>query len=393
VQIGSVEIFGKVADIDSFVFISQWYDGVSFVNIDDPQLPHIEGAFETPRFGDQFFLGDGYAYGPADQFDVIDLSDPASPFRIGSTDEGGGWHIDVVDTIAYVSSNDSVFRIFNIADPGVPFLAGSTGEAGYSYAVAANGDYAFLPTWHDGLVVVNTTNPAAPFVEINHMDWGRSGYALLSGDVLYMEDIIAINVSDPLDPFLAGELQFYGNTHDAAIVDTFIYLASGDSELMNGWLRIASINDPENPYSLGTYSTSNEGMSVAAEGNIACMSDGAGLYLLNVSDPANPTLLANGGVLAMSHVEMNGEYIYVSGSFGFYVFQYTTVCGDANDDGTVNVGDAVYIIQYVFAGGPPPPWICKADANDDGLPDVGDAVYLVNYIFRSGSPPIETCCD
>jgi hypothetical protein len=29
--------------------------------------------------------------------------------------------------------------------------------------------------------------------------------------------------------------------------------------------------------------------------------------------------------------------------------------GDANGDGTVNVADAVYLINYIFKGGPPPP--------------------------------------
>ena len=30
------------------------------------------------------------------------------------------------------------------------------------------------------------------------------------------------------------------------------------------------------------------------------------------------------------------------------------MAGDANGDGEVNVGDAVYLISYVFKGGPPP---------------------------------------
>ncbi len=68
------------------------------------------------------------------------------------------------------------------------------------------------------------------------------------------------------------------------------------------------------------------------------------------------------------------------------------VCGDANDDKDVNVGDAVYIISYVFAGGPPPYNICAADANGDDEVNVGDAVYLINYIFKGGPPPVEPCC-
>ncbi len=65
------------------------------------------------------------------------------------------------------------------------------------------------------------------------------------------------------------------------------------------------------------------------------------------------------------------------------------VCGDANGDAKVNVGDAVYIITYVFRGGPAPFPLGAGDAYCDGKISVGDAVYLINHIFRSGPWP---CC-
>jgi hypothetical protein len=65
--------------------------------------------------------------------------------------------------------------------------------------------------------------------------------------------------------------------------------------------------------------------------------------------------------------------------------------GDANNDGQVNVGDAVYLISYVFKGGPPPtPYpICSGDANCDCTVNVGDAVYVIAYVFKGGPAP----CD
>ncbi len=65
------------------------------------------------------------------------------------------------------------------------------------------------------------------------------------------------------------------------------------------------------------------------------------------------------------------------------------VCGDANGDGAVNVGDAVFLINYVFKGGPAPSPVESGDANCDGATNVGDAVYLINYVFKSGPEP---CC-
>jgi hypothetical protein len=65
------------------------------------------------------------------------------------------------------------------------------------------------------------------------------------------------------------------------------------------------------------------------------------------------------------------------------------LAGDVNDDGKVNVGDAVYLITHVFQFGPPPPCRAQADPNNDGTVNIGDAVFLINYIFRGG--PVPTC--
>jgi hypothetical protein len=71
----------------------------------------------------------------------------------------------------------------------------------------------------------------------------------------------------------------------------------------------------------------------------------------------------------------------------------TSYCkpGDANGDGEVNVGDAVYMISYIFSGGPPPsPFeICSGDANGDCQCNVGDAVYIISYVFQGGAAPVE----
>jgi arylsulfatase A-like enzyme len=60
--------------------------------------------------------------------------------------------------------------------------------------------------------------------------------------------------------------------------------------------------------------------------------------------------------------------------------------GDANRDGSVNLADAVYILQYLFSGGPSVRCPDAGDANDDEGVDISDAVYIVQYLFTMGSP-------
>jgi len=61
--------------------------------------------------------------------------------------------------------------------------------------------------------------------------------------------------------------------------------------------------------------------------------------------------------------------------------------GDCNNDGAVNIGDAVYLITYIFKNGPEPPCLDEGDPNKDAAINIGDAVYLITYIFKNGPAP------
>lgn len=63
--------------------------------------------------------------------------------------------------------------------------------------------------------------------------------------------------------------------------------------------------------------------------------------------------------------------------------------GDANTDGSTNIGDAVFLVKFVFGGGLQPYPYLAGDANCDYTPNVGDAVYLINFVFKGGDAP---CC-
>ena len=67
------------------------------------------------------------------------------------------------------------------------------------------------------------------------------------------------------------------------------------------------------------------------------------------------------------------------------------VAGDADHSGSVNISDAIYIINYAFRAGAPPYFMNEADANADCSLNISDAVYIINYAFRAGAPPICGC--
>jgi hypothetical protein len=60
--------------------------------------------------------------------------------------------------------------------------------------------------------------------------------------------------------------------------------------------------------------------------------------------------------------------------------------GDVDGSGTVDVADVFYLINYLFASGPPP--LGCSDANGDSHIDVTDVFFLVNYLFAGGPAPL-----
>ncbi|MCK4857662.1 MAG: PQQ-binding-like beta-propeller repeat protein [candidate division Zixibacteria bacterium] len=67
------------------------------------------------------------------------------------------------------------------------------------------------------------------------------------------------------------------------------------------------------------------------------------------------------------------------------------LCGDADGDDLVNIADVVYLINYIFGGGPPPDPLLAGDVDCNTLVNIADVVYLINYIFGGGPPPCAGC--
>ncbi|MDH3890132.1 MAG: thrombospondin type 3 repeat-containing protein [candidate division Zixibacteria bacterium] len=60
--------------------------------------------------------------------------------------------------------------------------------------------------------------------------------------------------------------------------------------------------------------------------------------------------------------------------------------GDMGD--IVDIADLVYLVDYMFNGGPPPPVMEEADVDGSTVLDIADLVYLVDYMFSGGPPPV-----
>ncbi|MFH1686339.1 MAG: hypothetical protein ABIE70_02305, partial [bacterium] len=74
-----------------------------------------------------------------------------------------------------------------------------------------------------------------------------------------------------------------------------------------------------------------------------------------------------------------------------YLCEDAWLCADINGNGVgPDIEDLVYLVSYMFQGGPEPPVMAATDVNGNGVgPDIEDLVYLVAYMFQGGPEP--TC--
>jgi hypothetical protein len=81
------------------------------------------------------------------------------------------------------------------------------------------------------------------------------------------------------------------------------------------------------------------------------------------------------------------------GAIEVHVLVREWLCGDADASGAVDIDDVVYMIAYIFSGGPAPAPLAAGDADCSGGIDIDDVVYLISYIFSGGPAPCDTNGD
>lgn len=67
--------------------------------------------------------------------------------------------------------------------------------------------------------------------------------------------------------------------------------------------------------------------------------------------------------------------------------------GDVKNNGgeLPGLGDLLWLINYIFRNGPPPPVMVAADVDGSCAVGVPDIIYLINHIYKHGPPPLAGC--
>ncbi len=109
-----------------------------------------------------------------------------------------------------------------------------------------------------------------------------------------------------------------------------------------------------------------------------------------------PAIKLNNLVNAMvfqlcASVSPDGKYLFFDRGQDIYWADTEALCisGDVDISGGIDISDVIYLINYLFRGGPAPEPMFAGDSNHDGEVTVSDVIYLINYLFKAGPKPCQ----
>ncbi len=93
------------------------------------------------------------------------------------------------------------------------------------------------------------------------------------------------------------------------------------------------------------------------------------------------------GKSLLSQIEDEIYHQVDQSDLGLVDFGNPLLHGDVNLDGEINLGDVIYLANYLLKSGPEPPIFLIADVNCDDKINLSDVIYLANYLLKGGPAP------
>ena len=316
-----------VAVCGNYAYVADGSAGLQVIGISNPASPTRVGGYDTSGSACGVAVSGSYAYvADGDSgLQVIDISNPASPTRVGGYDtSGSACGVAVSGSYAYVADGDSGLQVIDITNPASPTRVGGYDTSGCAYGVAVSGSYAYVADGNPRLQVIDISNPAAP----THVGGIYTGWATgvaVSGNYAYVTDgyegLQVIDISNPASPTRKGGYDTSGWATGVAVSGSYAYVANGSPGL-----QVIDISNPASPTRVGGYNTGCA-YGVVASGNYAYVAAGwwGGLQVIDISNPASPTRVGGYDTFGCAYgVAVSGSYAYLAdGSAGLQVIDIT----------------------------------------------------------------------
>ena len=222
---------------------------------------------------------------------------------------------------------------------------GRFNPSGYSLDVDVVGDIAYLVVGTKGLLVLDVSDPTAPFELGSNSTNGYAQALAVSGNTVLVanrsEGVTVIDVSDPSRPVMTGTFDTPGSAQSITVHEGLVLIAD-----QRGGLQIARLQSGQLT-AVSSVDTGGYPTAVAAMGSIALVALGdAGLELVDLAEPDEPVSVGHLDVPGdASGVAVFGQLAYVSTGYrGVRIVDVSDVASPIEAGWISTAGEAVSVL-------------------------------------------------
>jgi hypothetical protein len=326
------------------------------IDVRSPGTPVGMGSIPIQGYTADVQLVGSLAYTAGNGLEIVDVSDPMVPRRVGALG-GRGNTVRVIGSLACLTADDSL-EIVDVRNPSTPVLVGKSRLPGLGEALEVRGSLAFVAAGAAGLQVVDIARPTIPALVGSYDTAGTCLGVHLAGNLAYLADgrsgLLILDVTDPRSPRLLGALDTPGIASDVRIEGDIAYLADHFAGL-----QVIDVRDPAAPVLLGTFETRGRARRLHVHRGLVYVADElAGLIAVDATDPSKPTGFATvplpGRVMA---VQAAGDRAYVAaGAWGLQTLEVERLLSQRlrlDSPGTVTLDQSPVALSVTSSAGLP----------------------------------------
>ena len=281
-----------LVSLDTYFLADDASNRLEVLDVSSPGQPQQAGSYALADGVSAFQVVDNHAYVvQGERVDILDVSTPSQPVLCGSYEaQSQVQSLCVRSNYAYVAA--TAVEIVNVSDPTHPSRVGTwNGYAGWG-GIVVNGSYLYGPNtvWPNtpdqrtDLVVVNASNPAS-LVEVGRLEYFYGGLVSSTDHLVFAtsgSSLTIIDVSNPFQPIQVGYYTCDDTIADVEVVGQYVYLATT-------WagVEVLDLSQPSEPVSVARYATPGRAVGVRVRGSCVYLADAAwGLVVLRLPEPA-----------------------------------------------------------------------------------------------------------
>ena len=265
----------SIALKDSIVYLTQYPDKISVLNVSDPQKPVVVQTIEGLKIINFIRIKDNYLFCSDMGLRIFDISNPLNPQEI-SYYENNSWSYDFIirDTLVYLATGSNGIVIIDISDINHPQKIWALDKYKKVKVLDVRESLAIFSNFPTGLIIVDISDPSNPVELFAGKVGNRNDFHSIK---IFRHYVVLgsrnwggmlADISDPSAPRYIKNLPKTHRGLKFQIKDEFLYVAGGYVGL-----RIIDLSDPEHLRVKGKYNTPGKVYDLAIKDSLVYLAD------------------------------------------------------------------------------------------------------------------------